>query len=69
MSAENRKEAASWASEKFARALERHQQNYRTGMSLHEIAEAAFDAKLEAEAKFACKISLTNSVDDNWFFQ
>lgn len=38
-------------------------------MSLHEIAEAAFDAKLEAEAKFACKISLTNSVDDNWFFQ
>lgn len=57
------------ASERFKLALDKHTNRYKVGMNEHEIAEAAYDAKLEAEAKFAIRISITCDVDGNWWFQ
>lgn len=66
---ETRKEAAMLAKDKFDRARDRHQITYKMAMTEYQQADAAIEAKQDAETQFGVRISMTMDVEGNWWFQ
>lgn len=68
-SRQERREAAAFAKEIFELKTQREKKLTGMDLSPFSMAEAAIEAKLEAEAKFGVKIAISLDVEGNWWFQ